>query len=391
MAKKQIVRSYLNNGQRLWEVNFQLQSIRVRRRGYISKQEALIVATRIRADILTGNFQVASLRGDRNITLNQFNEKYYMPQRMTEVKASTIATEKNAYSAWLKGSLGPLRLIDIDSAAIARWTFKKSQQGYSKHTINNQITYLQSRLKMAHKLGYIKEMPTIERVKVTKRIKACLTPQQVFAFVDYFNEEKTHHYNQQYANLTAFLFYTGCRIGEACALKWSDINLDEATVTINKRVYRGKIDTPKNGKSNLVPIHPELIKYIKSQYEITADNENNDVFLSKSHRSYLKPNTYQLAFKRAAKRLLEDTKDISPHALRRSLATALISNKVPVNQAAAILNHNADVLINSYATADMEKFRETFANMNFDGSRAELRTLKVVKSGKVASSDEDAA
>lgn len=58
--------------------------------------------------------------------------------------------------------------------------------------------------------------------------------------------------------LFAFLARSGCRIGEALGLKWSDLGRDE--VTISRQRTRGRIETPKGGGSRVVHLgdHPDL-------------------------------------------------------------------------------------------------------------------------------------
>ena len=387
MKRRSPIQSYKIGSLTLWGINFQLNGIRIRRQGYISEKEATMVAQKIRADILTGVFSVASLDGERNITLNNFNQKYYQVVRQAEVKASTLETESSVYRSWIAPALGNRRLRDINSAVIARWIFEKTSSDYSPHTINAAITYLQARIKMACRMGFIEEMPVIERVRSKKRIKRHLTPSQIFAFVDYFNEPNKHHTNSTYANLTALLFYTGLRIGEACALTWDDIDFDRGLISINKRIYRGVIGTPKNGKSNQVPIHPELKAYLMVQKSITESSAVDMVFQNHNSDGYLRANTYQLALKRAAGRLMDDASEITPHIFRRSLATALVSNKAPINQVAQVLNHNANVLLSSYATADMDAFTANFNTMCFDGSRGKIRAIKIVKNDKSAAGE----
>ena len=43
-------------------------------------------------------------------------------------------------------------------------------------------------------------------------------------------------------NLIVFLLGTGCRIGEALALQWSDVNFDRNFISINQAVAYIKVD-----------------------------------------------------------------------------------------------------------------------------------------------------
>ena len=50
--------------------------------------------------------------------------------------------------------------------------------------------------------------------------------------------------------------YTGMRPGELYELRWSDIDLARNRITVSRRLYRGKVDTPKSGRSKLIALPP---------------------------------------------------------------------------------------------------------------------------------------
>ena len=63
---------------------------------------------------------------------------------------------------------------------------------------------------------------------------------------------------------------SGCRPGEARALKCKDINLEQKTITISAtfsdNIYRQK-RKGKKSKSVTIPIHHEMFGYIKDRVE----------------------------------------------------------------------------------------------------------------------------
>ncbi|WP_016953524.1 tyrosine-type recombinase/integrase [Anabaena sp. PCC 7108] len=64
-----------------------------------------------------------------------------------------------------------------------------------------------------------------------------------------------HHKFSHYSNLIKFLFWTGCRPGEAFALTWKDVSSDCTKITISKS-YASKIRLTKgtkNGKRRIFP------------------------------------------------------------------------------------------------------------------------------------------
>jgi integrase len=63
-------------------------------------------------------------------------------------------------------------------------------------------------------------------------------------------------YAPQMAALILTGALTGMRPGEMYALRWSDVDLDRNRVTVSRRVYRGVMDTPKNGRTKVIALPP---------------------------------------------------------------------------------------------------------------------------------------
>lgn len=53
------------------------------------------------------------------------------------------------------------------------------------------------------------------------------------------------------------------RLGEALALQWGDIDFHGRFVTIRRNFSRGKIETPKNGKSRRVDMSMQLAEVLE--------------------------------------------------------------------------------------------------------------------------------
>lgn len=50
--------------------------------------------------------------------------------------------------------------------------------------------------------------------------------------------------------------YTGMRPGELYELRWNDIDLAANRITVSRRLYRGKVDTPKSNKAKTIALPP---------------------------------------------------------------------------------------------------------------------------------------
>lgn len=86
------------------------------------------------------------------------------------------------------------------------------------------------------------------------------------AYLDCLDLRKYRHYYE--VTLYKFLLATGCRINEALALSWSDIDLDNAVVHITKTLnYKQELNSPKSKSSERdIDIDPKTVTMLK-QYK----------------------------------------------------------------------------------------------------------------------------
>ena len=84
-----------------------------------------------------------------------------------------------------------------------------------------------------------------------------------------------------------FALCYGLRLGEVCGLKWSDIDFEERTLSVNRTVIRIKKDgksqltvqTPKtDSASRMIPIAKEMLDLL----EHLGDSQKSDAFILSS-------------------------------------------------------------------------------------------------------------
>ena len=75
-----------------------------------------------------------------------------------------------------------------------------------------------------------KVLEDVSPIKMGKK-KIALTEEQQARFMEFVS---CHRFYKYHKNLFTYLFGTGCRVGEACALCFQDINFDDNYITIYK-------------------------------------------------------------------------------------------------------------------------------------------------------------
>ena len=142
--------------------------------------------------------------------------------------------------------------------------------------------------------------------------------------------------------------YTGMRIGEICALKWSDIDLNTQLISVNKTLYRIKnpagnnpktiiiIDAPKSRNSiRKIPIPPFMITRL-------SDMKNNcfaDSYFLTCSNNHTEPRAYRERYKNFLKSV--DVPYRNFHVLRHTFATECIRCGIDVKTVSELLGHSS--------------------------------------------------
>ncbi len=117
----------------------------------------------------------------------------------------------------------------ITSEAIRQMALKL-YPGTSNATLNRQgIVPAQAIINYASELEWCAPIK-VKRFKENPKTKVPVTLEWVEAFAKQANKDNLPHL----AALCLFMFGTGARRGEACALKWADVELFQKTATINQ-------------------------------------------------------------------------------------------------------------------------------------------------------------
>lgn len=142
---------------------------------------------------------------------------------------------------------------------------------------------------------------------------------------------------------------TGLRLGEICALTWSNINLKENYISINRtlqRIYKKKtstsieISSPKTKNSvRKIPISTKLHKQL-AELKKANKYSGEEYFLTGCKEKYMDPRTYQRAFKRCLK--VCHLRNYNFHILRHTFASNCVKIGMDIKSLSEVLGH-ADV------------------------------------------------
>ena len=155
--------------------------------------------------------------------------------------------------------------------------------------------------------------------------------------------------------------HTGLRIGELCALKWSDINFDTQLLHINKTIIRTytkedgsklNITAPKTRSSiRTIPLNKWIM-----QYSVLLRGLDNEYIVTGKEK-YIEPNKYRLYYNRQLKDL--DLPHRKFHSLRHTFATRCIECGCDYKSLSELLGHsNVSITMNLYVHPQLELKRK---------------------------------
>ncbi|ARW21636.1 site-specific integrase [Levilactobacillus brevis] len=233
------------------------------RRGFKTKKEATLAASRLELEASTG-----SLQQDNNILFETVYHEWYEIYANT-VQESTTVRVTGMFDSHILPAFGNKRIRTITLNAL-----QSAVNGWSKEVKRNYkrwYYYTRQVFQYALKVGYIDNNPatlvTVPKPDISwQRDKNKFwTKAQMVHFFSYIDPvESAEKYT-----LFRVLAYTGIRRGECLALTWQDINFSQATMTISKTVTQGHggkqiIQPPKTSAGKrTIPIDEVTLGHLK--------------------------------------------------------------------------------------------------------------------------------
>lgn len=290
----------------------------------------------------------------------------WLADRAEKVKDSSYVCYANLIRLHVCPELGNGMVRDMTAEKLEKYLSEKKKAGrkdgkggLSAKTIGDILFVLKSALKLAQrKHGYVDsgEIMDLKSPAVGKRR------------VETFGQKETEQMsnillaNWNLENASVFLtLNTGIRLGELCALKWSDLDEQENELRIRRTVLRLKkgsktqlvIQTPKSEQSRRdLPLQPELVELLAKLRNSASD----DSYLFSGGTKPVDPRTVQYRFRRFLSRYHLSIHNF--HVLRHSFASRCIEKGMDAKCLSEILGHaNIKTTLQLYVHPSMAQKR----------------------------------
>lgn len=308
----------------------------------------------------------------KNMTFDRFFQTWLSEIKANTVKENTISVYQEIYKVHINPQIGKMQVSTITKLVIQRLLNTMQKSGLSANTLAKTKAILYSVFKEAMENRMISYNPceniTIKRDKNERRV---LSYEEQKKFLESIS-------GSRYEPLCLLGLSTGLRIGELSGLRWSDINFDEKTLTVErtyiylhdveKHQMRDVFHSPKTKTScRTIRLLDSILEMLK-QHQINQAGEKarlgdawqpiedgeDLVFTTKNGKPVRGLNVAETldhyvmrineleereAFKEGRDPVIFER--ITPHTLRHTFATRAFESGIPPKVVQQILGHSS--------------------------------------------------
>lgn len=269
--------------------------------------------------------------------LSDFLDSWFKEYVQGTVRKNTLALHENNINKHIKPYFKRAYLKDVKPIMYQKFINHLTASGYSKRTVEIVHSTMYSAMEKAILLGKLEKNPckgitiksTDKKEKGVKFVESENVPTLLKA---------AYQYGYIYWIFFKFLIETGTRKGEAAALQWTDIDLKNRTVTINKSLdFQYKIesemfgDTKTKNSPRTIKLSQSTVNDLKEHIKHQNRNKLNmnelyrhdlNLVFCKDDGNILPKSSLFNAFQRILKRA--DLPQVPIHALRHTHAVIML-------------------------------------------------------------------
>jgi integrase len=329
----------------------------------LSAPEAREECRKVLADVAKGGDPVATKQAKKkDITFEAFIDQHY--QSWAEAQRKTGAEQTQRLRQAFGATLNSAKLSEVNAFLVERWRSERLRSKKAASTVNRDLSTLRGALSRAVDWGLLKEHP-LRRMKAmktdTRGIVRYLSADEEARLLkamaarddqrrakresaNRWRAEREYQlwpeygiYSDHMTPLVITALHTGMRRGELFGLRWRDVNLVAARLTV-----RG--EQAKSGLTRHIPLNATAVEALKIWHAAVPNDGSAFVFPGDEGEPLVD-------VKRAWSQLVKAAKvaNFRFHDCRHTFASKLVMAGVDLNTVRELLGHADIKMVLRYA------------------------------------------
>ena len=320
----------------------------------------------------------------KNLTVQDGIRQWLKENKYGKIKdRSYDRLEQTLNNQIVSSEIGTMLTYNVDSENAKKF-FKELESKYSISTQIKTYDLLNAYMRFAYKKRNQEGNPMCDIERPVKRANSVqidlnnqvdvsditcsdihvVKPEEILSDneIDIFKHEISQPYlpgisGYRYGHGLCFIMFTFLRVGEALALRWSDVDIKNRTVFVNKAIstiknrdnentgnkYKRVIGTTKYDSERTIVLTDEAIHELELHKEIMKPQNSNDFIFLSSNGTI----THYRVLYESLCTIMKNTKlkkeRFSPHTLRHTGISYYIRHGVPIDVIANMAGHSVEI------------------------------------------------
>ena len=275
-------------------------------------------------------------------------EKKYSKHTVTAYKNDLIS-----FRDFLVSEYHQEELLAVHYNQVRSWIVFLVDDKISNRTINRKVSSLKSFYRFLQKTKQLEVNPLAKHraLKVAKKVQVPFSSKEINLVINAIDEE--HDFTAVRNKLIVELFYsTGIRRAELIHIKEKDINFSDGVIKV----------LGKRNKERFVPLLQSVIETQRKYLELKKDisKELELLFITEKGNKIYETLVYRVInsyFSKVSSKVKK-----SPHILRHSFATHLLSEGADIKSVKELLGHSSLASTQIYANNSISKLKQVYKN-----------------------------
>ncbi len=244
-------------------------------------------------------------------------------------------------------SQGLTDFSQLQFSHVQQYLASEHRRGLAPKSLQRRLSALRSAFKYAMKQGVLQSDPStdLRAPKAPRKLPQVLDVDEAVRLVELSTDGELGLRDRAMLEL---LYSSGLRVSELCALRWSDLDLNDCLVTV----------LGKGSKTRVVPVGSHAVKALEAWHSASAGVRTAPVFPGRGG-SALSTRAVQLRLRHLAQQQ-GIWKRVYPHLLRHSFASHMLESSGDLRSVQELLGHADIATTQIYTHLDFQRLATVY-------------------------------